>query len=375
APAQAGAQYLPETGTLGPCLRRGTTTCPHPHPRLPRARDRFAPPAAPVRQAVARSAPQAHRGGHERGQRRGPRPHAVGGRAHPRARRPPDRGRGQADAADADLRRGRAVRLPRHPPPQARRRSGVHPYRHPAPRRCGGRQRHPAGQAHRQPHLGQSGERAGRRFPLLALVRADGRGRVLEGAPHPQPRLRGDRGGRGRPAHRPAPDRHGRGQVSPHHQRQDRCPVRRRLPHRAGGGGSRRGGGAGAGGLWPQPRHRLPAGGRRDRLHQLGRDQRQGPGRRLPRRQDDPADHPRLRPRQRGGPALLAGGDLRRAGERRRPRPRRPSAAEHGSDQRHAGASTPVCATGTGRAGALSVEQGESGADGGRRVRSGSGVL
>ena len=44
------------------------------------------------------------RGGHERGQRRHPRADAVQGRADPGARRPSDRRRRQADAADADAR-------------------------------------------------------------------------------------------------------------------------------------------------------------------------------------------------------------------------------------------------------------------------------
>ena len=46
---------------------------------------------------------------------------------------------------------------------------------------------------------------------------------------------RGDRRGRGRPADRPAPGRDRRGPVSRDHRRQDRGPVRRRLPDRRGG--------------------------------------------------------------------------------------------------------------------------------------------
>ena len=41
---------------------------------------------------------------------------------------------------------------------------------------------HAPRQAHRQPHLGQSGERAGRRFPVQPRLRADGRGRQPQGA-------------------------------------------------------------------------------------------------------------------------------------------------------------------------------------------------
>ena len=66
---------------------------------------------------------------------------------------------------------------------------------------------------------------------------------------------------------------------------------------RAGRRRGRRRRGAGARKLRPQPRHRLPADRRRDRLC-LGRgDHGQGRRRRFPRRQDDPAGDPRLRPR------------------------------------------------------------------------------
>ena len=46
---------------------------------------------------------------------------------------------------------------------------------------------------------------------------------------------RGDRRGRGQPAHRPAPGRDQRGPLSRDHRGQDRGPVRRRLPDRRGG--------------------------------------------------------------------------------------------------------------------------------------------
>ena len=136
---------------------------------------------------------------------------------------------------------GDAARLSRDAPPQARRRGRVHPYRDAAPRRRGRRLGNAPRQAHREPHLGQSGERARRRFPLQPRVRADGRGRQPQGAAHPQPRLGGNRGGRGRAADRAAADRHRRRTLSRDHRRQDRRPVRRRLPGRAGRRRSQRG--------------------------------------------------------------------------------------------------------------------------------------
>ena len=74
---------------------------------------------------------------------------------------------------------------------------------------------------------------------------------------------------------------------------------------------ARRGGRGSARRLWPQSRHRLPAGRRRDRLCVGRGDDGQGRGRRFPRRQGHPAGHPRLCARRRGGPRLLAGGDGR----------------------------------------------------------------
>ena len=146
-----------------------------------------------------------------------PRADAERGRAHPGAGRPPDRRRRQADAADADPRLRAAARLPGRAPPQARRRGRVHPHRDLAPRRRRRRLGPEARQAHRQHHLGQSGQRPGRRLPLLAKLRADGRGRQLASPQDPLASLGGDRRGRGRPAHRPAPDRHRRGPLSGDH--------------------------------------------------------------------------------------------------------------------------------------------------------------
>jgi hypothetical protein len=71
----------------------------------------------------------------------------------------------------------RLLDYPGDPPPQARRRGRVHPHRDPAPRRRRRRLGPAPRQAHGQHHLGQSGERAGRRFPVRAQLRADGRGR------------------------------------------------------------------------------------------------------------------------------------------------------------------------------------------------------
>ena len=124
------------------------------------------------------------------------------------------------------------ARLSRHAALQARCSGRVHPHRDPAPRRRRRRLGHAPRQAHRQPHLGQSGERAGRRFPVQPRLRADGRGRQPQGASDPQPCLGGDRRRRGRAAHRAAPGRHRRRAISRDHQRQDRGLVRRRLPRR-----------------------------------------------------------------------------------------------------------------------------------------------
>ena len=152
-------------------------------------------------------------------------------------------------------------------PPQARRGGRVHPHRDPAPRRCRRRLGHAPRQAHRQPHLGQSGERAGRRFPVQPRVRTDGRGRqpasVLKILSHASAVI-----AEGEVDQLTAQRRIDTGEEHylAHHRRQDRGSVRRRLPHRGGGRGGRRGRRAGARMLRPQPRHRLPAGRRRDRL-------------------------------------------------------------------------------------------------------------
>ena len=86
----------------------------------------------------------------------------------------------------------------------------------------------------------------------------------LQGAEDPQPRLGGDRRGRGRAADRPAPDRHRRGAIS----RASSAPRPRPCSPPPAAiapvvAEARRGGRAGARKLRPQPRHRLPAGRRR----------------------------------------------------------------------------------------------------------------
>ena len=70
----------------------------------------------------------------------------------------------------------------------------------------------------------------------------------------------------------------------------------RRPPRRRAGG---------AASLRPQPRHRLPAGGRCARLRRRERAARQVHGRRLPRGQDHAAGDPEREPRQRRGARLL----------------------------------------------------------------------
>ena len=98
---------------------------------------------------------------------------------------------------------------------------------------------------------------------------------VEDGSParaqDPQPRLGGDRRRRGRAAHDAAPDRDRRGAVSHDHLRQDRRPVRGRLPHRPGRRRGQRRGRAGAREVRQISWDRLPADRRRARLRVASR--------------------------------------------------------------------------------------------------------
>ena len=166
---------------------------------------------------------------------------------------------------------------------------GVHPHRHPAARRRGGRERAAPRPGQRQRAVRQQAERAGRRFPLRPRLPADGGGRVAEGAGDPVRRGRDHRRGRGAAARHPERHRDDRGAVPPGDRGQDGGAVRRGDACRRGGGGPAGGRGGGARRLWPQPRHRLPARGRRARLFGGAGAARQDGRRRFPRGQDHPA--------------------------------------------------------------------------------------
>ena len=154
------------------------------------------------------------------------------------------------------------------------------------------------------------------------------------------------------------------------HQRQDRGLVRRRLPHRAGRRRGQRGRRARARMLRPQPRHRLPAGRRRDRLCVGRSDHGQGRRRRLPRRQDDPAGDPRLRPRQRR--ATAPSGARRSAASESpttiSPTPSRCCARPTRWPTRSSARAITAAARST-RSAMFPAEQGQGGADRSRRVR------
>ena len=125
--------------------------------------------------------------------------HALAGRADPRARQPSGRRRRQAHAAAAHRRGGAAVRLSgrRRPPRQARDLRRVHPFGDPAARRRGRCERAAPRPADRQLGVGRQGLGAGRRLPVHALLRADGRcrlarhpGRAVAAPPRRSPRAR-----------------------------------------------------------------------------------------------------------------------------------------------------------------------------------------
>ena len=88
-------------------------------------------------------------------------------------------------------------RLRRRGPHQARRERRVHAHRDAAPRRCGGRERYAARQEKRAHSLGQSGERAGRRFSPGPGVQNDGGGWLAGRAEDPVRGVGGDCRGRG----------------------------------------------------------------------------------------------------------------------------------------------------------------------------------
>ena len=184
----------------------------------------------PGRLAAARSGglQPHHRGAH--GQPGGADPAAR--RAHRRRRR-----QAAAPAADARLARGcAATGRRRRAACQARRLRRVHPHRHAAARRRGGRE--PAAP---RAGLGQRGVRqqglgAGRRLPVRPRLPAHGGGRLAGGAGHPVARRRDHRRGRGAAACHPERPVHVRGALPRGDQGQDRGPVRRRLRGRRRGG-------------------------------------------------------------------------------------------------------------------------------------------
>ena len=217
------------------------TILTHGYRRLPRRQAQDAEPGA---------AAVALRRRHDAGRPRDPGADAFAGGADPRARQPPGRRRRQAHAAAADGRGGAAVRLCRHrrPPHQARDLRRVHPFRHAAARRRGRCQRAAARQAVGQLGVGRQGLGAGRRLPVHARLRADGRCRLARHPGRAVARLLDHRRGRGAAAREPARHQHARGDLSRGDQGQDRQTVRRgrrsrrhgRRPQRARAGGAAR---------------------------------------------------------------------------------------------------------------------------------------
>ena len=134
----------------------------------------------------------------------------------------------------------------RRPPHQARDLRRVHPFRHPAARRRGRCQRAPARQAVGQLGVGRQGLGAGRRLPVHARLRADGRCRLARHPGRAVARLLDHRRGRGAAAREPARHQHARGDLSRSDQGQDRQVVRGggrgrrhgRRPQRARAGGA-----------------------------------------------------------------------------------------------------------------------------------------
>ena len=181
------------------------------------------------------------------------------------------------------------------------------------------------GQASANALFGNKPSRAGRRLPVRPRLPADGGGRLARGAAHPLRGLRHHRRGRGAAAGHPERHHDHRGRSTSQviegktaalfaAATQIGAVVADRPAARAGR----------AARLWPQPRHRLPAGGRRAGLLGRAGTARQDGRRRFPRGQDHPARAARLRARRRGGARLLA---PHARGARAGPRPtcRRPS--------------------------------------------------
>ena len=220
----------------------------------------------------------------------------------PQLARPSHRRRRQAPAPAADPGVGAAVRLSGRgrraggdAPRQLGRLRRVHPHRHPAARRRGGRKPAAPWPRQRQRGVRQQGLGAGRRLPVRALVPADDRGRLAGGEWRSCPR-------------RPPPSPRARCcRVATQNDLSTSMERYLEVVHgktaalfaaacRVGAvvAGRPERGRAGARRLRHQPRHGVPAGGRRARLRRRPAPARQDRGRRFPRGQDHPAGAGRL---------------------------------------------------------------------------------
>ncbi len=127
--------------------------------------------------------------------------HGQPGGTDPATRRAYRRRRRQAAAPAAHAGLVPAVRLSRRrrrrAPREARRLRRVHPHRHPAARRRGGRKPAAAGTGLGQCGVRQPGIRTGRRFPVRPRLPVDGGGRLAARAGDPVARRGDDRRGRG----------------------------------------------------------------------------------------------------------------------------------------------------------------------------------
>ncbi|CAA9271474.1 MAG: Decaprenyl diphosphate synthase, partial [uncultured Acetobacteraceae bacterium] len=302
-------------------------------------------------------------------------PDAQPGRAHPAIGGAHRGGRRQAAAAVADLGGGEALRPPRAAARGVGRLRGVHPHRDPAARRRGGRERAAPRPGQRQRAVRQQAERAGGRLPVRPRLPAHGGRRVAEGAGDPVRGRRDHRRGRGAPARHAERHRDHGGAVPPGRGGQDGGAVRRGRARRRRGGRPAGGGGTGAPRLRPQPRHRLPARGRRARLLGGAGTAGQDGRRRFPRRQDHPAGAAGAGARHGGGERLLAphvGGARPRAG---RPAARAGPHARPRRVARHRGTRPLLRRRGAVGAGALPARPGADGARGHRGVLHRTGAL